>query len=361
MNTKISIAILGCGRISRNHIRAILLKHDRCYLKALCDNSEERLKSASEYFQEIKNTENISYNPPSLFKDFSQLIDAVLTKKINIDLLVIATPSGLHSRQTIIAAKAGMAICTEKPMATSYEDGLKMINACKSQKVKLFVVKQNRFNKTLQLLKKQLEKGRFGQLSIITVNVFWHRPQSYYDTDPWRGTWQLDGGALMNQASHYVDLLDWLIGPVDSLSSSIATLGRNIEAEDTAAIQLRWKNGALGTMAVTMLTYPKNLEGSITVLGEKGTVKIGGIAVNEIKHWEFSSNDDDDDLLDNVSYQTTSVYGFGHSTYYDNMLDALQDKADPICDGNQGLRSLELITAAYKSAKENKTIYLPLK
>ena len=137
-------------------------------------------------------------------------------------------------------------------------------------------------------------------------------------------------------------------------------MGRNIEAEDTAAIQLRWKNGALGTMAVTMLTYPKNLEGSITVLGEKGTVKIGGIAVNEIKHWEFSSNDDDDDLLDNVSYHTTSVYGFGHATYYDNMLDALQGKADPICDGEQGLRSLELITAAYKSAKENKTIYLPL-
>ena len=362
MNSKVSIAILGCGRISKNHIKAILIKNDRCFLSALCDTSKERLNNIFEYFKEVKNSENIICNDPILFDDFSKLLRDFLNKKINVDLLVIATPSGLHSSQTILAAKAGIAaICTEKPMATTFEDGLKMINTCKKEKAKLFVVKQNRFNKTLQLLKKQLEKGRFGQLSIITVNVFWHRPQSYYDNDSWRGTLKLDGGALMNQASHYVDLLDWLIGPVESLSASIATLGRKIEAEDTATIQLKWKNGALGTMAVTMLTYPKNLEGSITILGEKGTVKVGGIAVNEIKHWEFSSVEDDDQLLKEASYQTTSVYGFGHSTYYDNMLDVLEGKAKPICDGEQGLRSLELITAAYKSSKETKTIRLPIK
>lgn len=361
MNSKVSIAILGCGRISKNHLKAILIKNDRCFLSALCDTSKERLNDTLDYFEEVKNSEKVICDDPILFEDFSELLANVLNKKIKVDLLIIATPSGLHSSQTILAAKAGIAVCTEKPMATTFEDGLKMIKTCKSEKVKLFVVKQNRFNQTLQLLKKQIEKGRFGQLSLITVNVFWHRPQSYYDNDSWRGTLKLDGGALMNQASHYVDLLDWLIGPVESLSASVATLGREIEAEDTASIQLKWKNGALGTMAVTMLTYPRNLEGSITILGEKGTVKIGGVAVNEIKHWEFSSVEDDDNLLDEVSYQTTSVYGFGHSTYYDNMLDVLDGKAQPICDGDQGLRSLELITAAYRSSKETKTIYLPLK
>ena len=171
----------------------------------------------------------------------------------------------------------------------------------------MFVVKES--STALQLVKRQVEAGRFGQLAIVAVNVFWQRPQSYYDQDSWRGTWALDGGALMNQASHYIDLLDWLIGPVESLSASIATLGRDIEAEDTAAMQLRWKNGALGTMAVTMLTYPKNLEGSITILGETGTVKIGGPAVNHIEQWAFADQSQDDALVEKAT-ETTSVYGF---------------------------------------------------
>ena len=164
----------------------------------------------------------------------------------------------------------------------------------------------------------------------------------------------------MNQASHYIDLLDWLVGPVDSLSASIATLGRSIEAEDTAAIQLRWKNGALGTMAVTMLTYPKNLEGSITLLGETGTVKISGPAVNQFEHWSFADKHSDDDLIEQASYETTSVYGFGHPPYYANMLDSLEGKAEALCDGRQGLLSLELLTAAYRSARQGQTIHLPL-
>ena len=164
----------------------------------------------------------------------------------------------------------------------------------------------------------------------------------------------------MNQASHYIDLLDWLVGPVESVSASIATLGRSIEVEDTAALQLRWRNGALGTMAVTMLTYPKNLEGSITLLGESGTVKIGGPAVNKIEHWEFSDKNSDDDCVEEASYETTSVYGFGHPPYYSNLLDALQGKEEPLCDGREGLRSLELLTSAYLSARDGKVVHLPL-
>ena len=245
-------------------------------------------------------------------------------------------------------------------MATRWAEGVAMVNACDAAGVRLFVVKQNRFNSTLQLIKRQLKAGRFGRLAMVAVNVFWQRPQAYYDQDSWRGTWEFDGGALMNQASHYIDLLDWLVGPVQSVSASIATLGRDIEVEDTAALQLRWRNGALGTMAVTMLTYPKNLEGSITLLGENGTVRIGGPAVNQIEHWSFADQNPDDALVEQASYQTTSVYGFGHPPYYANILDALQGKDDAHCDGREGLRSLELLIGAYRSARDGVVTHLPL-
>ena len=209
-------------------------------------------------------------------------------------------------------------------------------------------------------MKELIDKGILGKIHFVQSNVFWTRPQEYYDKENWRGTKEHDGGALMNQASHYVDLLDWLVGPVESLSASVATLGRAIEAEDTAVMHLRWKNGALGTMAVTMLTYPKNLEGSITLLGETGTVKIGGPAVNRIEHWSFADETLDDNLVEQASYETSSVYGFGHPPYYTNMLDVLQGNAKALCDGSEGLRSLELLISAYRSAKEGRTVHLPL-
>ena len=184
-------------------------------------------------------------------------------------------------------------------------------------------------------------EGRFGKLSLVTTNVFWQRPQSYYDNDAWRGTRELDGGALMNQASHYVDLLTWLIGPVESLSASISTLKRKIESEDTAALQLKWRSGALGTMAVTMLTFPENIEGSFTILGEKGSVKIGGLAVNKIEHWDFADSSEDDELVTNASYQIQNIYGEGHTPYYKNMFDSLNEIDESICDGEEGLKSLE--------------------
>lgn len=357
---RIRIALVGCGRISRNHIKAIALHHERSELVALCDTEQERLDSAQQMVSEAAQEHPVAAHKPEQFIGYDNLIDAIKSCSIAIDLVVLTTPSGLHPAQTIAAAEIGLHVCTEKPMATTWEDGVAMVKACDEAGVRLFVVKQNRFNSTLQLVKRQVEAGRFGQLAMVSVNVFWQRPQSYYDQDSWRGTWALDGGALMNQASHYIDLLDWLVGPVASLSASIATLGRNIEAEDTAAMQLRWKNGALGTMAVTMLTYPKNLEGSITLLGETGTVKIGGPAVNQIEHWSFADETADDALVEQASYETTSVYGFGHPPYYANMLDALQGRAEALCDGQQGLLSLELLTAAYRSANEQKVIHLPL-
>lgn len=235
-----------------------------------------------------------------------------------------------------------------------------MVKACDEAAVRLFVIKQNRRNSTLQLLKRAVTEKRFGRIHMVTLNVFWTRPQEYYDSAKWRGTWELDGGAFMNQASHYVDLLDWLIGPIADIQAMTGTLERDIEVEDTGVMNIRWRNGAMGSMSVTMLTYPKNLEGSITILGEKGTVRVGGVAVNDIQHWEFAEPMEYDTQIKEANYQTTSVYGFGHPLYFKNVIDVLRGEAEPETDGREGLKSLEVLIATYLSARDNKTISLPL-
>ena len=357
---KIKIAIIGCGRISKNHLKSILLYPKFCQLRAICDCDLKRIKEAKEFLKVGLIDDQKSYEKIKEYNLEDDLFNDIKNKKINIDLVVLATPSGFHSRQVIKAAESKVNVCTEKPMATKWEDGLRMVSECKKNNVKLFVVKQNRFNKTIELVRKQIINGRFGKLGLITVNVFWQRPQSYYDQDNWRGTLELDGGALMNQASHYVDLLEWMIGPVESINASIATIARDIEAEDTAAIKIKWKNGALGTMSVTMIAYPHNLEGSITILGEKGSVKIGGKAVNKIELWEFKDAHMDDELVSNASYETSNVYGFGHPIYYENMLKSIKGDCEPMCTGDEGLKSLQLLIAAYQSAKLERDIKLPL-
>jgi UDP-N-acetyl-2-amino-2-deoxyglucuronate dehydrogenase len=245
-------------------------------------------------------------------------------------------------------------------MATRWHDGLAMVRACDEAGVRLFVVKQNRRNPTLQLLKQAVEKGRFGRIYMVNVNVFWTRPQSYYDSSAWRGTWEFDGGAFMNQASHYVDLLDWIAGPVESVMAYTGTLARNIEVEDTGVAAIKWRNGAVGSINVTMLTYPKNLEGSITILGERGSVHVGGVAVNKIEHWQFDEPHVMDANIADASYQTTSVYGFGHPLYYDNVICTLRGEAQPETDGREGLKSLELLIAMYMSSRDGKRVNLPL-
>lgn len=340
---KIKCALIGCGRIANKHFEAITTHHKSLNLVAVCDTKIALAKEAA-----------LKYN--------CQAFDSLksLLKETDAELIILCTPSGLHACQTILCAQAGKHVMTEKPMATRWQDGIKMVKVCDDAGVELFVVKQNRRNTTLQLLKKAIEKKRFGKIYLVQVNVFWTRPQAYYDQAKWRGTWEFDGGALMNQASHYIDLLDWLIGPVKSIQSMIATLERDIEVEDTAVMNVKWRSGALGSVSVTMLTYPKNLEGSITILGEKGTVKIGGMAVNEIEHWEFESSDPDDNKIKEASYETTSVYGFGHPAYYNNVIETLRGSASAETNGREGLRSLELLIAAYLSARDGQKISLPL-
>jgi UDP-N-acetyl-2-amino-2-deoxyglucuronate dehydrogenase len=285
---------------------------------------------------------------------------SLLLQKITADLIILATPSGLHSEQTILAAQYGCHVMTEKPMATRWHDGQRMVKACDEANVRLFVVKQNRLNPTLQLLKRAIEKKRFGRIYMVNINVFWTRPQAYYDSATWRGTWEYDGGAFMNQASHYVDLLDWLIGPIESVQAYTGTLERRIQVEDSGVLNVRWRSGALGSMNVTMLTYCKNMEGSITILGEKGIVRVGGVAVNEIQQWDFAEPDTDDDEVKGASYETTSVYGFGHPLYYNNVINTLRGEAKPEADGREGLKALEVLIAIYLSARDGKRISLPL-
>ena len=342
-NRRLRIGVVGCGRISKNHFGSILRYPEELELAAVCDVDVETLNQAkSEY--NVKGYTELEY----------MLANEAL------DLVVLCTPSGLHPSQAILAASHGVHVVSEKPMATCYNDGLRMVEACDDAGVRLFVVKQNRRNATLQLLKRAIFENRFGAIKLVHLNVFWTRPQSYYDQGQgWRGTWEFDGGAFMNQASHYVDLVDWLIGPVDRVQAMTSTT-RNIEAEDTGVVNIRWRNGALGSMAVTMLTFPKNLEGSITILGETGTVKVGGVAVNEIQTWDFADHRDYDDEVVSANYETTSVYGFGHPLYYRNIIDVMRGDAEPETDGREGLKSLEFLTAVYTAARDGITVGLPL-
>lgn len=340
---KINIAVVGCGRIAENHLQSIAQHSDRLSLSAVCDTNQAALdKASSQYGVDA----------------YNNLAD--LLKYSSTDLVSICTPSGIHAQQVIQVAESGRHVITEKPMATRWQDGLDMVKACDAANVRLFVVKQNRRNATLQLLKKAIQQGRFGKIYLANINVFWTRPQEYYDQASWRGTWEFDGGAFMNQASHYIDLIHWLLGPVESVQAMMGTLARSIQTEDTGVMNIRWRNGAMGSVNVTMLTYPKNYEGSITILGEKGTVRIGGVAVNEIQQWDFADSQPEDEQIKSANYHTTSVYGLGHPLYYDNVIQTLQGTAEPETDGREGLTSLELLTAAYRSARDGKTVHLPL-
>ena len=337
------IALVGCGRIARNHFDAIRAV-EGLELAAVCDVVEERAREAGE-------AQGVPW-----FVSLDEMLE-----RVSCDAVAVCTPSGLHPAHGMAAARAGRHVVSEKPMAISLEAADRLIEACDAAGVHLFVVKQNRLNPPIQLLKRAIDKGRFGRLYLANVTVRWTRPQDYYDAAPWRGTWEFDGGAIMNQASHYVDLLQWLVGPVESVMAKTATLARRIETEDTGAAVLRFRNGALGVLEVTMLTFPRNMEGSITLLGERGSVKVGGLAVNRVEHWQFADNDDDDKLVETAATNPTSVYGFGHEGYYRNVLAVLQGRAQPDTDGRQGRKSLELILGIYESAKSGDDVPLPLR
>ena len=337
------IALVGCGRISKNHFDAIA-KVDGLELSAVCDSEEERAEAAGK-------ATGVPW-----FRSYEEML-----AKAPSEAVTICTPSGLHPEQGILAARAGKHVITEKPMAITLSAADDLVHACDQARVHLFVVKQNRLNAGIQLVKRAIDKGRFGRIYMANCTVRWARPQEYYDSAPWRGTWEFDGGAFMNQASHYVDLIQWLVGPVESVLAKTATLARRIETEDSGAAVLKFRSGALGVIEVTMLAYPRNLEGSITILGERGSVKIGGTAVNKVDHWIFQDYDDDDKLIEAATTAPPTVYGFGHEAYYRNVLSVLRGEARADTDGRAGRKSLELILGIYESAKTGREVPLPLR
>lgn len=330
----LKLALVGCGRIAKRH--AELLGHHQirgAELAAVCDVRPERAQALSTQF-----------GVPA-YSDMHEM-----ARRENIDAFVVLTESGLHARHVIELAQYRRHIVVEKPMALTLRDADDMIAACDRARIKLFVVKQNRFNVPVQKLRSALEAGRFGRLVLGTVRVRWCRTQEYYDQDSWRGTWALDGGVLTNQASHHVDLLEWMMGEVESVFAKSSTALVEIETEDTAVVTLKFRNGALGLIEATTAARPKDLEGSISILGEGGTVEIGGFAVNQLKTWQFGNMVAEDvDVMARYSVNPPNVYGFGHHAYYEHVVDCIANDAPQLVDGLEGRRSLELITAIYES------------
>ena len=336
-------AIVGCGRIAQRHADLLGRNQiDGAVLAAVCDIDAGRARRIGEQLKVPHYT------------DMHEMAE-----RESIDVFCVLTPSGNHAEHVCALARHGKHIVVEKPMALTLDSADEMIRACDRAGVRLFVVKQNRFNVPVVKLREALDADRFGRLVLGTVRVRWCRRQEYYDQDSWRGTWALDGGVLANQASHHVDLLEWIMGPVESVFAKSATALVNIEAEDTAVVVLRFRSGALGIIEATTAARPKDLEGSVSVLGEHGTVEIGGFAVNEMKVWNFVNPEAGDaEILTRYSVNPPNVYGFGHKAYYDHVVQCLANDGQQLVDGLEGRKSLELISAIYESIESGREIPL---
>jgi len=341
----LKFGLVGCGRIARRHAELLAQNKVRgASLAAVCDVDPTRASLLGQQF-------NIPH-----FTDMHDMM-----RSVDFDAVSVLTPSGIHAQNVVELAPYGKHIIVEKPMALRLGDADRMILACAQSAVKLFVVKQNRFNVPVVKLREALVAGRFGKLFLGTVRVRWSRDQAYYDQDAWRGTWALDGGVLANQASHHIDLLEWMMGDIESVFAMGTTALAKIETEDTAIATLKFKSGALGLVEATTAVRPKDLEGSLSILGEKGTVEIGGFAVNELKTWNFVERRPEDDIMTlKYSVNPPNVYGFGHQAYYEHVVECISGNGAALVDGREGRRSLELISAIYESIETSKQVWLPV-
>lgn len=342
----INFAILGCGRIAKRH--ADLLGTGQitgARLVAVCDIDPARTDTFA-----------TRYGVPG----YTSLPD--MLRQSGIDAVSVLTPSGMHAEHSIVVAQSGRHVIVEKPMALTLDDADAMIAAAARAGIRIFVVKQNRFNVPVVKARQALDAGRLGKLVLGTVRVRWCRDQTYYNQDTWRGTWAHDGGVIANQASHHVDMLGWFMGPVESVHARSARALVDIQAEDTAVATLKFRSGALGIVEATNATRPKDLEGSLSVLGSGGTVEIGGFAVNKIRHWNFvKPAAEDAEVMERFSVNPPSVYGFGHQAYYEHVVSCLQSGSPALVDGREGRTSLELVAAIYESMASGREVTLPLK
>jgi predicted dehydrogenase len=341
-------AIIGCGRISPNHIAAAL--ENKLEIVALCDIEESKLNDAIQGFYLPINT-----------KKYTNYREMLLAEKP--ELVAICTESGKHGQIALDCINAGANLIIEKPIALDLEEADMIISKSKKKNVKVCACHQNRFNKSVQKIREAVENNRFGRLLYGTAHIRWNRGEDYYTQAPWRGTWEQDGGALMNQCIHNIDLLRWMMGEeiTEVVGMTDNLIHGFIDTEDLGMALVKFGNGSYGIIEGTTNIYPKNLEETLYIFGEKGTVKAGGKSVNLIEEWQFADDLDDPDDVKNRYYENPpNVYGFGHGPLYADMIDAIKNDRQPYVTAVDGRNALELVLAIYKSAAEGKSVGLPL-
>lgn len=343
-------ALIGCGRIATNHVKAAVNNH--LEFAAVCDCFPENMENLLAKHGLNKDTSIARYT------DYKKMIEEVQPT-----LVGIATESGIHAEIALFCIDHGVNCIIEKPIAMSIEDADEIIRRSEEKGVKVSACHQNRFNVAVQETRKALEAGRFGKLSHGSVHVRWNRNQNYYDQAPWRGKWASDGGALMNQCIHGIDLLRWMFGDEveEVYGATRQQFHHYLEAEDIGMAIVKFKNGAIATIEGTTNVYPQNLEETLYIFGEKGTVKIGGKSTNNIDVWDFADETDKDNANKNLQEATSNVYGNGHTSLYADVIDAIENDRKPYVDAVAGRNALEMVLAIYESQKEGMPVKLPLK
>lgn len=354
---KLRFAIIGCGRIAPKHIEALANNYEKAELIALCDLEEEKAISLREKYLSLIKDRSAKSSDIEVCTDYFQLI-----RRKDIDVVSIATYSGTHAEIAINSLKEGKHVIVEKPMALSIKDADTICEMAKKYNRKVTVCHQNRFNRPVQKLREALEKGRFGKIVHAVANIRWNRNDEYYKQASWRGTWEQDGGTLMNQGIHNIDLLQWMMGPVERLYAETDTFLRNIEAEDMGAAVLRFKSGAIGIIEGSACIYPRNLEETLSIFGEKGTVRIGGVALNKIIDWKFDDGlDDEEEVKKEVNYEDpNTVYGYGHTPLYKDFIEAILEDKEPYITAEEGKKAVEIVLGIYKSKKLVQPVTFPI-
>lgn len=354
---KLKFATIGCGRIAKKHMEGIANNYAEAELAALCDVLIEHANDKAKNYNDCLSARRREKKEINIYRDYKEMI-----KKEKIDVVTIATESGYHPQIAIDCLNAGIHVIVEKPMALSTSDADRMIETAKINNRKLCVCHQNRFNAAIQELRSAVESGRFGKLINGTARILWNRDMSYYRQAPWRGTWELDGGTLMNQCIHNIDLLQWMLGgEVDTVYAQCGTYLRDIEGEDFGAVIVRFKNGAIGIIEGSACVYPRNLEETLSIFGEKGTVCIGGLAVNKVEAWRFGDGlDDEAEIIKKQEGDPDTVYGFGHTPLFKDMIDSIRTGREPLISGDNGKKAMEIILAAYKSRKTGLPVKFPI-
>ena len=355
MKRKINFALIGCGRIAYKHIEGIVYNCSDINLVAVSDIFVAKMDEILVHYKKILEKENITdYKSVKKYKDYQLLL-----QDAKVDVVLIATESGKHPEITLEAIKKDKHVIVEKPMALSTNKADEMIDLANKMGKLLAVCHQNRFNPTVKKLREAVESNAFSKITHAVASIRWNRNDAYYLMDDWHGTLALDGGILLNQCLHNIDLLCWMLGKVDYVYGEIDTFLREIETEDTGLAVVRFKSGAIGLIEGSVCIYPNNLEETFNIFGQTGTVRIGGIALNKIIDWKFADSTYDINS-EEISYETNSVYGYGHNLLFKDMVDAIRNGRKPLVDGIEGKKAIELILGIYKSARTGEIIDFPL-